>query len=160
QPHVGLIEKRLFRHERSLFSKNLDVNQPLPLSTLDSLGLPYENYRLAFTPTLLDALYAGRVDATMLGEGKFIKSDDYKALGLFPSADLTGFWWGRSGTVQYPANPDQHFYLPDRYIDPLGSQTIVHYFSTYHLLIDETTDALNNSTTVLDFDFRFPCHNL
>jgi RHS repeat-associated protein len=154
-PHVGLTEKRLFRHERSLFSKNADVNQPLALGLLDPLGLPYENYRLAFTPTLLVALYAGRVDDTMLAEGKYIKSDDYKTLGLFPPSDLTGFWWGRSGTVQYPVTPEQHFYLPDRYVDPLGSVTKVHYFSSYHLLVDQVTDALTNTTTVLLFDFRF-----
>lgn len=154
-PHIGLTEKRLFRFERSLFSKDLNVNQPLPLGTLQPLGLPYENYRLACTPTLLDALYAGRVDQTMLAEGKYIKSDDYKALGLFPPSDVNDFWWSRSGSVQFPANPEQHFYLPDRFVDPLGSTTTVHYFSNYHLLIDRTSDALNNVMSVMNFDFRF-----
>jgi RHS repeat-associated protein len=155
QPHTGLTEKRLFRHERSLFSKDASVNQPLALGVLNPLGLPYENYRLAFTPTLLGALYAGRVDDAMLTEGNYIKSDDYKASSLFPSPDPDGFWWGRSGTVQYPPAPEQHFYLPDRYIDSLGSTTTVHYFSSYHLLIDQITDAMSNVTSVLNVDFRF-----
>lgn len=155
QPHAGLTEKRLFRHERSLFSKDANVNQPLAFGILNPLGLPYENYRLAFTPTLIAALYGNRVNDAIFVEGGYVKSDDYKGAGLFPSSDPAGFWWSRSGTVQYPANPEQHFYLPDRYIDALGSSTSVRYFSTYHLLIDQITDALNNATTVLNFDFRF-----
>lgn len=154
RPHVGLTEKRLFRHERSLFASNANVNQPLSLGTLESLALPYENYRLAFTATLLDALYSGRVDPGILAEGNYVDGDAYKLQNRFPATDASGLWWARSGTAQYPPNPDQRFYLPDRYIDPRGATTSVRYFSNYFLLVDQLTDALNNTTTVLSFDFR------
>jgi RHS repeat-associated protein len=153
-PHLGLLEKRLFRQDRSLFAGNANANQPLALGTLESLGLPYEKYRLAFTPTLLDALYLGRVDGGILAEGNYISGDNYKVLSRFPSSDGTGLWWAHSGVALLPVNPEQHFYLPDRFVDPRGATTSIRYFSNYHLLIDQITDALNNATTVQGFDFR------
>lgn len=154
QPHTGVTEKRLIQQQRTLFARNTDVNLPLPLGSLESLGLHYEMYKLAFTPSLLTALYGAKVNAAMLTEGAYLKSDDYKASGLFPVADDNGDWWTRTGTVQYPSNPDQHFYLPERYLDPFGNPTTVRYYSDYHLLIDRTTDALGNQINVENFDFR------
>lgn len=154
-PNIGLIERRPVRDHRTLYASDSDPNQPLPLGTLQSLGLTYESYAQAFTPSLLTALYAGRVTNAMLSEGSYVKSDDYIASGLFPPSDPNGCWWSRVGTVQYPANPDQHFYLPTQFTDAFGNATQVHYFSTYHLLIDRITDPLGNQTTVEAFDFRF-----
>jgi len=154
-PHTGRLEKRRTRHERILFAADADVNAPLPFKTLQSLGLHYEDYRLAFTPSLLASLYAGRVTDAMLGEGKYLKRDDLVASGRFPSADPGGHWWTGSGILQYPADPEQHFYLPDRSVDPSGAVTRVRYYSDYHLVIDQTEDALSNKVTVQDFDFRF-----
>lgn len=148
------LQKRLIERERMLFATNNDVNLPLALGQMDSLGLQYESYKLAFTNSLLSSAYGGRVTDAMLAEGRYIKSDDYKLNGRFPGTDSDGEWWIPSGLVMYPTNPAMHFYLPDRYVDPFGEITKVTFYSDYHLLIQETEDALGNKTTVQSFDFR------
>jgi RHS repeat-associated protein len=153
-PTSGINQSRLIEHTRTLFARDSNVNLPLTLGVLESLGLQYESYQLAFTPSLLTALFGTKVIAPMLVEGRYIQSDDYKANGRFPALDPNGNWWIPSGIMQYPANPAQSFYLPDRYIDPFGTTTTVKFYSDYFLLIEETTDALLNKTTVLNFDFR------
>lgn len=138
--HPGASEKRLLRRVRTRFASDADPNVALPFESLQSLGLHYEDYRLALTTSLLDTLYGGKVTPLMLGEGSY--------------AAMDGAWWIPSGIVRYPANPEQHFYLPDRYVDARGSATSVRYYSDYHLLIDRTEDALGSQTTALEIDFR------
>lgn len=153
-PHNGMLEKRLIRDHRTLYAKDANPNLPLPLGVLQPLGLTYESYGLALTPSLLSALYGSRVTNAMLSEGAYVNGDNYVASGWFPSSDVAGRWWSRVGTVQYPANPEQHFYLPTQYTDAFGNPSQVRYYSTYHLLIDRVTDPLGNQTTVDAFDFR------
>jgi RHS repeat-associated protein len=153
-PTSGINQSRLIEHTRTLFARDSNVNLPLALGTLESLGLQYESYQLAFTPSLLSVLYGAKVITPMLVEGRYINSDDYKTNGRFPASDPSGNLWIPSGIVQYPPNPAQRFFLPDRYIDPFGTTTTVKFYSDYFLLIEETTDALGNKTTVESFDFR------
>jgi RHS repeat-associated protein len=155
QPTNTSIQVRLIEHGRTLFARNNDLGTPLTLGLLESLGLKYETYLLAFTPSLLTHLYDTRVSDAMLTEGKYVKGNDYKTNGRFPNSDPDGQWWTPSGFVLYPADPARHFYLPDRYIDPFGGRTRVEFYSDYHLLIEETEDALGNKTSVRNFDFRF-----
>jgi RHS repeat-associated protein len=155
QPHSGMVEKRPISHQRTLYASDADPNNPLPLRAMESLGLTYETYGLAFTPSLLAALYAGRVSATMLSEGAHLNGDAYVASALFPNSDPPGYFWSRAGIAQYPVNPNQSFYLPSSYLDPFGNQTKVRYYSTYFLFVDQLTDPLGNITTVDKFDFRF-----
>lgn len=154
QPTDGILESRLVEHERTLFAKDSDVNLPLGSGALESLGLKYESYKLAYTPALLAHLYGAKVSDAMLAEGGYAKSDDYRLTGRFPASDPDGYWWVPSGIAQYPVDPADHFYLPDRYVDPFGATTTVRFYSDYHLLIEETEDALGNKTTVENFDFR------
>jgi RHS repeat-associated protein len=153
-PTAGLVQKRLMQAERTLFASNADPNAALPFRALQGLAIPYEQYKLALTPSLRTALYGGRLDDAMLGEGAYLRSNDAKALGLFPVTDAADEWWAPSGTTRYSVNPQQHFYMPQAYVDPFGSATTVRYFSDHHLLIDRTEDALGSVTTVLAFDFR------
>ena len=136
-----LVEKRLIRHERTLYSSDADPNLALPPNVLQSRGLEYEKYNLAFTPSLRTSLYGTRVSDAMLGAARYVQDPD-------------GAWWIPSGRQQYFVDPALHFYLPERYLDPYGAATTVRYFSDHHLLIDRTTDALGAATTVLDFDWR------
>jgi RHS repeat-associated protein len=152
--HPGSVEKRPIGLQRTLFASDADVNQPLALKALGVLGLPYETYKLAFTPSLLTALYAGRVTEAMLTEAGHVKGDDLKAASLFPLGDPAGRWWTRAGYIQYPANPAQSFYQPDRYVDAGGSTTRVRYYSNYLLFADQVKDALGSTTTALAFDLR------
>lgn len=155
QPHSGMLERRPISHRRTLFAADADPDTPLPLAALQPLGLNFETYGLAFTPALLGALYAGKVTAPMLAEGGYLAGDTYVASGIFPSSDQTGSFWSRSGTVQYPGNPGQSFYLPSAYQDAFGNQTRLRYYGTYNLLVDQVTDPLGNVTSADTFDFRF-----
>src|SRR5205814_5333877 len=80
---------------------------------------------------------------TLFRSGRYVKSADYKTNGRFPVSDPDGNWWIPSGIVQYPINPAQSFYLPDRYVDPFGTTTTVKLYSDYFLRSEE--HSLNSS---------------
>ena len=153
-PHSAVVEKRCFHHDRTLFASDAQPDSALPLLAMDSLGLRYDDYRLALNPSLRQSRYGSRVADGMLQEGGYVEGDVQVTNGFFPTSDLQGQWWVPTGTVGYPANPDQHFYLPDRHIDPFGAATRVRYYGNYHLLIDRVDDPLGNSTIGASFDWR------
>ncbi|PID37813.1 MAG: toxin, partial [Proteobacteria bacterium] len=129
------IETRVIERERTLYSRD-DLQGALPLGQIESLALPYESYRQAFTPGLLAQIYGGRVDAAMLqSEGGYVRQD--------------GAWWAPSGRVEYDA---ARFYLPRRALDPFGHAFSVDY-DAYALLPIEATDPLGNVTTAQS-DYR------
>ncbi|MCP3953809.1 MAG: toxin, partial [Desulfobacterales bacterium] len=64
-PTSGRLEKRLIEHVRTLFRRNNLVGV-LPLGELQSLAIPFETYKLAFTPGLVGQRYGGRVTDSML----------------------------------------------------------------------------------------------
>ena len=152
------LQKRLIEHQRTLFRKDNAID-PLLLGKQEILGLGYESYRKSFTSTLLTFLFGAKVTSPdlidHLTKGKYLRSNDYKAIGLFPSTDADDDWWISSGKMIFPVSPANHFYLPEKYIDPFGSETTVTYYSDYHLLIDKTTDFLGNTVSVEVFDWRF-----
>src|SRR5262249_18346628 len=128
-----------------------DLSGTLPLGQLDSRAVPFESYKLAFTPGLLAAVYGPKVvDSMLADEGAYVHSEGDDQWGI-PSGRV----------VLSPAAPDeaaaelaaaqQHFFLPRRYRDPFGSVTAVTYDS-YDLLVQETRDALSNTVTVGERD--------
>ncbi|MDQ1350694.1 MAG: hypothetical protein QG657_996, partial [Acidobacteriota bacterium] len=150
EPVPPLSQKRLIEHIRTLYYKN-DLTGPLlPGSpgVLESKGLPYESYQLAYTPALLADIFGDKVDAVLMQEGKFTHSE----------GDAN--WWIRSGTTQFikgtetAADAQNRFYSPISYTDPYGAVTTVNYYKDYFLFIEETKDALGNNTRVDLFDFR------
>jgi RHS repeat-associated protein len=145
--------KRLLHRERTLYW-NDDGTAPLPLGAMSRLGLRYEAFRLCYTAALLDDLLGNRWDPAMLVEGHFVRSDDYKANGLFPVADASGDAWSRSGHAALFGDPAQHFYLPLTFHDAHGGTTTVTYYSDYHLFIESMTDAVGNLQHAEAFDFR------
>ena len=155
----GSRQKRILKHSRTLFLKN-DLSGPLPLGQMESLGLTYETYRLAFTATLVPAIYGTRVTPAFLGEGAYIHSDDFKASGLFPAADANDEWWAHAGHAEYPAPAANFFFMPNRFVDPFGKGTSVAYFADYQLLVQAVTDPVGNTTSVEAFDFRGPSPQL
>ncbi|MGI0024944.1 MAG: SpvB/TcaC N-terminal domain-containing protein, partial [Nitrososphaera sp.] len=137
QPATGVSQKRLIEHIRSLYHKN-DLSVPLTLEEVDSLALPYESYKLAFTTGLLTEVYGSRVSNTLLqDEGKYLLWD--------------GAWWipsGRSFHSPDPANPEplfahDHFYLPQGFQDPFGNIYKTTY-DNYDLMVTQTEDPLGN----------------
>jgi Insecticide toxin TcdB middle/C-terminal region/Insecticide toxin TcdB middle/N-terminal region len=152
--------RRPIEHMRSLFRRN-DLTGPLPLGGLQSVALPYEQYRLAFTQGLAEQIYvdSGKLSVTALNavladEGKYVHSEGDAG------------WWIPSGWVFYaPGGMDtsaelayarQHFFLPHRYRDPfhtdaISTESVVTY-DVYDLLPAETRDALGNRVTVGERD--------
>src|SRR5207249_10756517 len=74
--------RRLIEHMRTLFRKN-DLAGPLPLGALQSLAVPYESYKLAFTSGLAKQIFIDRNDnphkprvndleTILLDEGRYI----------------------------------------------------------------------------------------
>lgn len=149
----GSSQKRALKLSRSLYLKN-DLSGPLPLRQMESLGLPYETYRLTFTATLLTSLYGSRITPPALTEGAYIHSADFKVSGLFPLSDSDDEWWVHPGHAEYPAGAANLFYIPNRFVDPFGNSTGVAYYADYQLLVQSVTDAAGNTTSIEKFDFR------
>jgi RHS repeat-associated protein len=153
EPSSGRLQKRLINHSRILYRDN-NLTGPLPLKQLESLAIPFESYKLAFTSGLVTQIFGSRVtdpgqlDDMLSNEGKYVHLE----------GDSTK-WWIPSGNIHY--SPDlnhaasqelsfatQHFFLPHRYRDPFGYDTIVTY-DRHDLLLQEIQDPLRNVITVL-----------
>lgn len=147
EPAVGVAQRRLIEHVRSVYYKD-ELTGSLPLHSIESRALPYENYQLAYTPGLITDIFDTRVDSGLMLEGKFIHSE------------TDANWWIRSGTVQYINDSESfidvknRFFMPVSYTDPYGAVTKVKYLGNYNFFIEETEDALQNKQKVLDFNFR------
>ena len=150
-PTVGSVQKRLIEHVRTYYQRD-NLAGSLPLGSLQSLALPFESYKLAFTPGLIAQVYGGRASDAMIGnEGRFVHSE----------GDAN--WWIISGQIFYSpdsahtppqelAHARQHFFLPQRYRDPFhtnaaSTESFVTY-DTYDFLVQETRDAVGNRVTI------------
>jgi RHS repeat-associated protein len=132
-------QKRLFSHGRTVFLDN--ALNPLPLGQWDSLGLAHQSYKLAFTPGVTAAHYAGKVTDA-----------EYAAAGYVNFAGDAN-WWLPSGTAIYPADPRAHFYLPIGARDSLGVEMIAK-LDPYDLLterVEVKQAAWNVVTTTNDY---------
>ncbi|MEU9899982.1 SpvB/TcaC N-terminal domain-containing protein [Streptomyces phaeochromogenes] len=142
----GAPARRLVERERSLFRRD-DLRGPLPFGVLEPLALPWESYRLAFTPDVLEHVYSDRVDAGMLAAAGYVQQH--------------GAWWAPSGRVDYTsadgpaAHPAAfaaaHFYQPQRFRDPFGAITTLQH-DRYDLLVLATRDAMGNVVSVGERD--------
>ena len=159
--------RRLLEQSRSLYRRD-DLGGPLPLGQMQTLALPFENYKLALTPGLVSGVFqrqsGGAVEAllpdpvSVLGnEGRYVRSNDLIAAGSFPASDHAEHWWLPAGQTFYSPSPGddaaqelayakQHFFLPHRFLDPFGQTTTITYDS-YDLLLQETLDPLGNRVT-------------
>jgi RHS repeat-associated protein len=129
------LQKRLIEHVRALYRADSAANTvnpaPLPLGQFDSLALPCESFKLAFTPGLLTQVYGNKIAAGDLGtEGKYLQQD--------------GGWWIPSGRQSFDA---AQFYLPIQTKDPFGGLYSITY-DAYHLVAIQTIDPLNNTVQI------------
>jgi RHS repeat-associated protein len=165
-------QRRAIEHARTLYRKN-DLSAILPLGEIESLALPWDTYKLAFTPGLIDRIYKRRHSdpsnmienllpnpADVLGgqggeKGGYLPSQDLKILGLFPGGDPDDHWWIPSGQIFYSRDPRdgqeeeltfalRHFFLPHRYHGPFGNTTTVSFDSLNNLLIVKVEDQVEN----------------
>lgn len=114
-PPVDQARMRLVQWRRTRYWDDT-LTAPLPFGQPGPRALPYEEYRLAFTPGLLSQVYGVKVTPAMLAEGGHVLDD--------------GVWWAPSGVRVYdPAG----FYLPRKLTSPFGNESGVEY-DAYKLL--------------------------
>lgn len=165
QPPDGTPHKRLVENAATLYFKD-DLSGPLDLGKPSRLGLTCEAYKLALTASLLDDVFKSTASQdnfvaearAALGvpgaQAGFLASGYQTGSAIFGTdAAVAPAWWLRSGVAGFATDAAQHFYLPERYIDPFGNQMTLAY-DTDDLFIESSTDALGNTTTVEAFDHR------
>ena len=148
--------RRVIEHLRTLYrSDDLHANGEstglLPLRKVQSRALAGESYKLAFTKGLLDAVYQ-RSGEPLLPDAAHVLADE----GGYVAGEA-GSWWIPSGRTfliaDNTATPEQelafaasHFFLPRRYQDPFGHNTVVD-FDNHDLLVVSSQDAVENVVT-------------
>lgn len=159
-PVVGTSQFRVIEEVETLLL-GYNLQNPLDPGKHGALGVAYESYQLAYTPKLIDDLYNTDDVGNIISPIRVTNSD--LVTGKFCHVDpVDKNWWIRSGTMQYfdsavgetRDDAAKRFYLPLSYIDPFGSVTTVSYYKDYHLLIQQTKDALDNTVSVEAFEFR------
>ncbi len=151
-------QTRIVEHARTLFFKiNLDNDNPKALGTLNTLGLPYESYKLALSDDILNLVFKEKLTPvvnTALADKKisgYLSGGDL--IPRFGNAAVSGQYWMCAGVAGFAPDAAQYFYLPEHYTDPFGNVTTLEYDSR-DLFIQSSTDALGNHTEVTGFDYR------
>ena len=143
EPSRTATEKRLIERARTLYLKN-DLSGPSTFRRLETLALPFETYKLAFTTGLLD-VYQSKISKQALLTLLLGNEGGYKDL------DSDGTLWIPSGQSFLSPDPTatdttfarEHFYLPQGTKDPFGNISRVTR-DAYNLLTTQTEDALSN----------------
>ncbi len=176
QPTIGR-QRRLIEQVRSLYRPNdmgVPQNNPLallPLRQMESLALPGESYKLAFTLGLLAHVYQRPHEAqpleNLIPNPANIIGGQEGDQGGYVDLDGNGHWWIPSGRMFHSPNSGdtpaqerayahQHFFLPQRSRDPFHTVTVSTEsfvsFDSYDLLVLETRDPLGNRVTVGERD--------
>lgn len=156
-PNRTTLQKRCIEHSRILYFAD-DLKNPLPWGTQSSLGLPYETYKLALTKDLIDEVFkTSQLTIEVMTDLNNANISGYLNGVLlqarFSDFDTTGQYWIRSGIAGFNTDAPSHFYLPERYTDPFGNVSLLHY-DTKDLFIESTTDPIGNVTRVESFNFR------
>jgi RHS repeat-associated protein len=154
---VNAPARRLVEQVRTRYRRN-DLTALLALCELESRAMPGERYSLAFTPALLAHVYQ-RGQESLLPDPANVLGARASDGGGYVDLDGDGRWWIPSGRVFYsPAAADElgfareHFFLPHRFSDPFGNDTVIGY-DDHVLLTTRTTDPVDN-TARADHDYR------
>ncbi len=156
----GSPRKRCVEHVRMLyFDRNL--SDALPLGKYNTLALPYETYKLALTEGLLETILGEKLNDLQASPSENREDMFNRVLhegGYHYFADEPGRWWIRSGIARFVLEGEQHaaqhFYLPERYIDPFDNETVLEYDDHYDLYIRSSRDPMDNETAIEAFDYR------
>jgi RHS repeat-associated protein len=157
--------RRMIEHVVTLYFED-DLSGPRPLGWLSRLGLTYEVYKLALTDELVNAVFTGpsptdpmaaearaALDANAARAG-FLAGGYQTGAAIFGAAAGPGrTWWLRSGVAGFASDAAEHFYLPERYLDPFGNEQTLAY-DVDDLYVRSKTDALGNAAIVEAFDCR------
>jgi RHS repeat-associated protein len=146
------IQQRLVERVRVLYRANEEANTtdptPLPLGEVRSLALPCESFKLAFTPGLLDTVFAEVADGAalrlLLQKKSEAGNEPTDGGGYWQLADLEDHWWIPSGRQAFDP---VLFYLPRETKDPF--EQVYHLtYDTYPLLVRQTEDPLLNRVQI------------
>ncbi len=144
----GALQRRLIEQVRTYYraddrADSLDPDR-WPLGDVDSLALPCESFKRAFTETLPSQIYGKELTEFELTESELIALLDEE--GGYVQLDSP--WWIPSGRQAFdPAL----FYLPTETKDPFGQIYNITY-DEYPLLVNETVDPLGNRVTIGERD--------
>jgi RHS repeat-associated protein len=156
QPDLQQANKRLIAQVRTLYRKD-DLSGLLPLAQLEMLALPGESYKRALTPGLLAVFQAkiSAADLTAILGGPQAQYRDIEGDGPFWISSGQTFLSPRptDAAVQELAFAQTHFFLPHRYQDPFGANSVVAYDTKYILSLISTTDAVGNVAMAIT-DYR------
>ena len=162
-------QRRLIEHVRTLYrpddlgeTENNDPLALLPLGKVESLALPGESYKLAFTPGLVKKIYVdsgklsqAELDTVLADEGKYVHSEG-DANWWIPSGRVFYSPGSNDASAQELAEAQTHFFLPRRYRDPFHANAApTESFITYDdsdLLLVETRDPIGNRVTAGERD--------
>ncbi|HMG76425.1 MAG TPA: SpvB/TcaC N-terminal domain-containing protein [Pyrinomonadaceae bacterium] len=147
--------RRLLRAARTEYRRN-DLTGLLPHGQLQSLALPGESYRLAFTPGLLTQIYR-RLSEDLLPDSEKVLRDEGGYIRF------EGNWWRPSGQTFYSPEREhgaideldfaqKHFFLAHRFRDPFQNENLIIY-DRYQLLMVSSRDPIGNEITVRN-DYR------
>lgn len=170
----SVAQKRIIEHARTLYfddaSDSAAPSRHFPFGKAGPRGLKYEDYKLALTDELLDAVFkekdphtgavtgdklAWKVDTGITARDilnepvtkkpPYLKSGYILGSGIDPN--LTGQYWMRSGTAGFAQDAHEHFFLPERYTDPFDNVTQLAY-DKRDLFILSSKDAMGNVTGI------------
>ncbi|MGB3201531.1 MAG: toxin TcdB middle/C-terminal domain-containing protein, partial [Nodosilinea sp.] len=165
-------QRRLIEQVRSLYRPNdlgtaqNDVLALLPPGQLESLAIPGESYKLAFTPGLLTQVFQrsqpGQPPTDLLPNPADTLGGQGADQGGYRDLDGDNHWWIPSGRMFHSLNSSdspaqelaharQHFFMAYRSRDPFGAESSMTY-DAYDLLVLETRDPLGNRITMGERD--------
>ena len=181
---AGTPQKRIVEHTRTLYCDDASDTAPpaatLPFAALGPRGLKYEDYKLALTRELLDAVFGVPHAAHPMADKLAWEvqpgasgTPPRTARGLLEDAGLSGYiagtaldpalgrqHWMRSGRAGFAPDAHQRFFLPEEYTDPFG-QTTTLVFDERDLFVKRSRDAKGNETAIASdsnqrarFDYR------
>jgi RHS repeat-associated protein len=141
---AGVLTRRLIEWVRTKFRAD-DGIAILDFGKLKPKSLVHETYKAAFTPALLDILFAGKTTAAALDPVLTASTGDG---GGYLKED--GHYWIASGKTNYVA---ANFFLPTQFTDTYNKTSIVEY-GAYNLFISKVTDPKLNVLLVTQFNYR------
>jgi RHS repeat-associated protein len=144
--------RRLIEQSRTLYRRD-DLGGALPLGIIEPMALPFESYKLAFTPGLL-AVFSAKISANE--STALMTGPD----GGYRDLDGDGRLWIPSGRIFFsldPTHPDPtyaraHRFQPQGAQNPFGNLSRVSY-DGHELVVARTIDALGNTVSA-EFDYR------
>jgi RHS repeat-associated protein len=139
----GTLQKRLVDWSRSQFRGN-NGTTVLLFGTIQSKALLHQTFKAAFDQSQLSDVFNTKISFAKLDS---LLLDPVKGGYIF--AD--NYYWVPSAKAQYDIT---HFFLPVLFTDLFGSTTKIQYDNSYHLFIENTTDALGNEIIIKKFNYR------